>query len=561
MRWATNRCLPAFAVLLVMAGIFARVLSFTTSDPQGVNGDLLAVHKVWEDLTTDELWGGPSVRINQYGFALLLGLVQGAFDCDIAHSAKYISFFCSIGGILSVGLLAYALGGRLLEVLSASAIVAMSKDVVYISSTAQSESLFIFVCTSASALLLLYWRHGKAYQLALAVPLLALTCAIRGTGLIHVVGLAGALTLAWILEGEKRALSKRRLAIVLAASLTALSIFFAARSMVVRATSERYIARDGKAPIFPSYTTYAVWDGIKLGPYGVHNAEKAAERQRAKKSVDPATGKVRSAHVVHGDSVWELIRGNLGTYIRHYAVGVRMTAVKFVTERYFNLVGGIPLLVGTAFLIRRRQWLILLFVLGWISVYLFVVPGLSLHNRIVWPACFALMLPAVFFFAWMARAMVGWTQKEPSGSAYRSALACLGLVTLLFVIAGRDVPAAASWPRNFTSADRVAVERMLGGSRERISVYASTAAFRAFGTPSPRYIQMPYNAERAVQFSSIEKHRPQYVYLYGPYERHWKEVFETVRTVMGEPNDLFTAESIWRDDRSEVWRLTYRSDR
>lgn len=72
---------------------------------------------------------------------------------------------------------------------------------------------------------------------------------------------------------------------------------------------------------------------------------------------------------------------------------------------------------------------------------------------------------------------------------------------------------------------------------------------------------MPYNAERAVQFSSIEKHRPQYVYLYGPYERHWKEVFETVRTVMGEPNDLFTAESIWRDDRSEVWRLTYRSDR
>jgi hypothetical protein len=493
----------------------------------------------------------PSLRLNQFGLALTLGIIGEMLSYDFARSAELLAFLCSLGLIVAGVLLVYVVGGGKYELVAAAAILSTSTPIVTNTLRAESESPFLVFTVLAVAFFLLGWKHRSWLALILGALSLLLALSFRGIAAFHAlsVGLVVSVAVFFAPKGERT--GPRRIGATWLGLLASFLVFSFSRQIVVHRVARAYQLRDGHSPFIRSYATWVVYDGLVSGPYGVHSREAWAKRQEVWKGIDPATGKRRPNPVSEGQSAFSVIWQHRQEYADNYLHGVWITLEKFVCDSAFNIVGFWPLVLGILILTGRRNWLALAVATSWVGIYLFIVPGVFAHNRSVWPASLGLLLPGVFFFGFLARSALscGSSESHPVLQWILSAL--LGL---LLVSAAKQVLQAGQ--ERSVDVRLAAREQIVDVPDHTLKVMSSEAGIATYGEPL-YFIQMPWGEAEQVQREYLLSTTPDYIFFFGPYRTIWSDTYEALKIVLETPSPDFLAVRVWAEGNSELWRFAY----
>ena len=546
-RWTKHRALAQWAVyillgLAILLGTQVRVKQFLRSDPLRAGSDLKGTFQVWTDLT-GELGRAPSNRFGEYGLATGIGLISDTLDYDMAHSLQFLTLLCSLGMIGVGGLFVWAIHGEVLPAVVAAAILALCVPFIDQTLAATSASPFLFCCGGGTALMLLYWRYGKLPLLVLGSMMLALGCAIRGTGLLHLVPLGLALTAIYFLSVSDRAKFKPRVLTVWAALVLVAMTFLTGKALVVRQITARYEARDGQPPALVPYTPYVVFDGIMHGPY-FSDSKGWQRREQVRKT--PA---LRDQDpLFRGDSTLKIIWDHRSKYIGNYVSGVGMTLKKLASDRALNFVTVVPSLLGLAVLAYKRQWGLLLIIGGWLSVYVFVVPAVCVLDRTVWPVCLGLLALSAFGLS----SAYKWIMSRPLSGRLPVTLALVGVMATGLCVAGRKTIAYGQ--RTHVDRNRVVRDNIPDVPDRPTRVLASRAELCLYGRPVV-YLQASPSPSEEDQARMLAEVEPDVVYLAD--RRHagaFREAFDALERILqrqrqGQPQWV----QLWTDGQSEIW--------
>lgn len=536
----------------VLLGIIVRVKHFLYFDPVGVTGDLRAIWQVWVEFFGNDLTWGPSLRLNQFGYAFAVGMTSMLGELDFAHSAKLVAFASSMGLIPASVLLIYALKGDRFDMAAAALVMSLSPILLLTTLRAESEGPFLFTAVTVTAFLLLYWRNGKWPFLCLGILGMILMLAMRGTGLLHMGTLAVALISIYWIHNDKDRSGRRRLFSVVGGFVLAYICYAMMNSVVTGRVVDAYAERDGTPPKPISYTTYVMFDGLLAGPFpfSTPGNDGWSKRQKIVKGIDPETGERYSTPMTRNEPPIKVIQEDPGQYVKNYFVGVWRSAYRFLLRTKFNLLTTVPLLLGSVLLVWRRQWLPILFAGSWVSVYLFIVPAVFAHERTVWPACIGLSVPGIYLLGAAAR----WLNRHWQDRPRAVLIIPTSLLAALLIWSSFQTWSAVG--SGFEDHRNLAREHIIITGERRPTLLSSESGITMFGEPLT-YRQMTFATDAQTQEYNLVKIRPDYVFIYGPYRSGWANVYSAVIEAIQEPDNGVEGELVWERAASQLWKMSY----